>query len=113
MTVVIDHPLYGTLGREFVVRFIEAMARQLASSNLVNFDINNIGEEQMELLFSITFFGVGETEEQSGFEAGGQRYLPQLAFKTTPGDGVVLGDTVLHGLIADEHLEEGLARARG
>lgn len=114
MSVIIDHPLYAALGREFVVRFIDRMARTLASSDLVDFDLNNIGEAQMDLLYDLAFFGIGETEEQSGFESGGAQYLPQLAFKAAaPGDGVVLGDTALHGVIATEHLEEGLARARG
>lgn len=114
MPLIQDDRLFGDISREFVVRHVDLLARILHSDPSVPFDVFAMTAEADRLLFDLCFFSLASVEEQSGFDRNGNVYTPLLAFQTRRvGDSdVLVGDTVVHGLVEDDTIKEGLALAR-
>ncbi|WP_422370149.1 hypothetical protein [Hoeflea sp.] len=115
MSIIQDNQLFEPIATEFVIRYVAVIARLLDQSPLVDFSLDSLTDEMNGLLFDLCFFGVVQLEEQSGFEGNGKTYTPRVAFETdrsTAEPNILLGDTIVHGLIETPVLEAGLARAR-
>ena len=115
--MAIDHNerIFGPIADEFVVRYVKTIALNLHRNDLVPFDVHVYDTAMSDLLFELCFLGIAQFEEQSGFEGDGKTYTPRAAFETdrnAPSPTLLLGDTLLHGLVEDDVLNEGIARAR-
>lgn len=115
MAIVSDGGIFDPIAREFVIRYVEKIARMLDQQARVDFDLTNITEEAMTLLFELCFCGVAAFEDQSGFQGGGKTFTPRAAFeadKDSDPPTILVGHTLLHGLIEDDVLLAGIERAR-
>lgn len=114
MALITDDTVFGDIARAFVVRHVDLVARILHNDPTVPFDAFAITPEADRLLFDLCFFTLASVEEQSGFPRGGDVYTPRIAFDTARGGGadVLVGTTVVHGLLEDDTMAEGLAMAR-
>lgn len=115
MGLIQDNTLFAGITREFVIRYVEHTARILHGQDLVVFDLEQVTGDARDLLFDLCFIGILNFEEQGGFDGAGKSYTPRVAFetdKTNPEPTVLIGDTIVHGLIEDDVLDAGLAGAR-
>ncbi|SNR76921.1 hypothetical protein [Puniceibacterium sediminis] len=109
-----NDPRFKIVATEFATRYVTAIAHQLRNSDLVTFSVDATTEEQSGILFDLCFFGMLQLEEQTGIEGDGQTWIPRVAFQekgTTAEPNILLGDTIVHGLI-DQVQEAALMRLR-
>lgn len=115
MQLVHNTEVFDPAANELDIRFIQSMALCLHKSASVDFDVLSPNAASSDLLFEICFKGAGEFEEQSGIEADGTKYTPRVAFDNTRygnGDTILVGNGLVHGMIDDPQLAEGVRRAR-
>lgn len=115
MAIDHDDSIFGPLAREFVVRYVEKTALLLHRERSVSFDLLVYDTAMSDLLFNVCFLTIAQFEEQSGFESNGCAYTPRVAFETkrpASSPNLLVGDTLLHGLVEDDVLNEGVSRAR-
>lgn len=115
MAIDHDNSIFNPLAHEFVVRFVEKTALLLHRERSVSFDLIVYDTAMSDLLFSLCFLTIAQFEEQSGYDSNGKTYTPRVTFETdrsasTP--NLLVGDTLLHGLVEDDVLDEGVSRAR-
>lgn len=114
MQTIQDNDLFAALSEELTIRFVTFMARLLHTNTAAIFDLQNLTPDANNLLHDMCFFGIAQFEEQSGIEQGTERYVPRPTFtprRATDGP-LIVGDTIIHGLLSDEVLAEGVARAK-
>ncbi|MEM6384220.1 MAG: hypothetical protein AAF739_16220 [Pseudomonadota bacterium] len=114
MDVKQDEELFVELGKELATRFIEAMARILHESQLVDFDLDAISQRQKDLLQDLSFFGIIEFEARDGLFVGPRRFDPQPAFKSRLANGaetLCIGNAQIHAF-EDDQLWAAIERAR-
>lgn len=105
---------FEVLARKLVVRYLEALAAGLARSQLVAFSLDKIGPAELDLMFDLGFIGIAQFEEQSGIAVRDATYTPRVAFekgRAASAADVLIGDTLLHGLVDDDTIHEAIARA--
>lgn len=115
MQLIEDRETYAAAAEELAIRFITRMAICLHTAPEIEFDVTHVDAAQSDLLFDVCFKGAVEFEEQSGIKVGGTQYTPGIAFHTSrhnTGNDVLVGGALVHGLIDDPQLAEGVKRAR-
>jgi len=115
MPLIEERETYAAAAEELAIRFITRMAICLHTAPEIEFDVTHADAAQSDLLFDICFKGAVEFEEQSGIEVGGTKYTPGIAFHTsrsTTANDILVGGALVHGLIDDPQLAEGVRRAR-
>ena len=116
MNVRRDDALYARFAARFVPGYVEAIARTLARSEAARFDLGAVDARAADLLYELCFFGLAQVEGRAP-EMGRARHDLQVALRRAGGPGepptLWIGGTALHGLIDDDMLAAGLARARG
>lgn len=114
MLVTRDNETFGALSTEFAIRFVEFMARTLHQNSAAQFDLARMTPEAEALLYDICFFGIAQFEERSGMMHEGKRFGPLASFETIGQRPykIVIGDTVIHSLLEDDVMAEGVERAR-
>lgn len=101
--------------QELAVRFIQGIAICLHKSPDVAFDVTRADAANSDLLFDICFKGAIEFEEQSGIEVVGTKYTPRVVFDSSRFNNVhtiLIGSSLVHGMIDSPQLAEGVMRAR-
>jgi len=115
MELIEDRETYAAAAEELAIRFITRMAICLHTAPEIEFDVTHADAAQSDLLFDICFKGAVEFEEQSGIEVGGTKHTPGIAFHTSSPsteNDILIGGALVHGLIDDPQIVEGVSRAR-
>lgn len=116
MKLTKDDPLYSTLSDQFVVRYVARIARILDREPLIKFNLDDVGQAERDLLFTVCFEGVVNFEDPRSCQDGGRAYRLRPVFQGEPDvetETMIFGDTAMHGLIDDPILELGIQRAKG
>jgi len=114
MQVTKENETFAALSAEFAIRFVEFMARTLHRNVASDFDLGHLTQEAEALLYDICFFGIAQIEERSGMVHEEVQYAPLASFETIGQRPykIVVGDAVIHGLLEDDVMAEGISRAR-
>ena len=114
MKVQHDPALFENIGKEFVARYVDALARALHREDLVDFNVNALSPEAENLLYNLCFVGMVEFEELSGFPRNGVNYTPRVSFEDRQSSEaeLLIGDAYMHGLLDDDALKAGLESAQ-
>lgn len=115
MPVNDNEEIFAQVSRDFVVRYIAGMALMLHREEAVDFDLNNVTPDADTLLFTFCFSGIAAFEDQNTIAAGDTTYVPRAVFEIRPRPDpatLLIGDTLLHGMVGDDTIAEALADAR-
>ena len=110
-----DEQAYAEFAQEFAVRFAQTTASLLSESPIVDFDLDTIDTQQMDLLFNLCFFGIAAFEEQSGFFRDEKKFVPRPVFEPVPkkeNPSFLIGSIAIHGQVEDDILKEGIERVK-
>lgn len=110
-----DNDTFAIAARELTVRFVRHVATIMHEAPEIAFDVTHSDASKSDLLFNMCFLGIVQFEELSGIDVNGAKHTPRVAFdinRNSPSNTVLIGDTLLHGLVEDSTLAEGVERAR-